>query len=83
MPTTITPEQATAMVREALSAIAPDADLDGLAPDDDLRGAVELDSLDFLSFVEKLSQRSGRRIEEDDYEELRSLSSCVAFLSHR
>ena len=46
-----------------------------------LRDELELDSLDFLSFVELLTTGSGRRIDEDDYPRLRTMADCVTFLS--
>jgi len=79
----MTPDQARDAVRDAVHRIVPDADLDVLVPEDNLREQLELDSLDFLSFVELLSERSGRSIDEDDYDKLTSLSACVAFLSHQ
>lgn len=79
----MTPDQARHAIEEALAQIAPDADVKGLAPDADLRDALELDSLDFLSLVEKLSQRTGRRIDEDDYPHLATLASAVKFLAGR
>ncbi|MGZ8735779.1 MAG: hypothetical protein ACXWXO_00705 [Nocardioides sp.] len=48
-----------------------------------MRQTYELDSLDFLGFVELLSERSGVRIEEEDYPALRSLESITAFLQER
>jgi acyl carrier protein len=80
---TITTDDARGMVGTAVRRIVPDADLAGLAPEADLRQAFELDSLDFLSFVELLTQQSGVRIDEEDYPELRSLDSCVRFLRQR
>lgn len=79
----MTPEQAQRVIGEALAGIAPDADVGGLAPDADLRYALELDSLDFLRFVEVLSQRTSRRIDEDDYPRLATLGSAVKFLAGR
>ena len=38
-------------------------------------------SLDFLNFVEMLSQRSGQRIDEDDYPRLGTLASGSEFLA--
>ena len=52
-------------------------------PDADLRQTFDLDSLDFLSFVELLTQQSGVRIEEDDYPELATMASTQAFLARR
>lgn len=80
---TTTREQARDMVGRAIRRIAPDADVDGVSPDSDLRQTFELDSLDFLTFVELLSKDSGVRIEEDDYPELATMASCEAFLSRR
>lgn len=56
----MTPEQARQAIKEALGQIAPEADLDKLAPDADLRDTLELDSLDFLNFVEVLCKLAGR-----------------------
>lgn len=69
------------MVRVALHEVAPDADLDRLTPTASLRDALGLDSLDFLRVVELLTERSGRRIDEDDYPQLATLATTVAFLS--
>lgn len=81
MTTRLTHERADQLVRESLLTIVPDADFAVVGPDDDLRAELELDSLDFLAFVEQLSQRSGRRIDEDDYDRLGTLSGCATFLS--
>ena len=54
----------------------------GAVPDDTpLRAEFELDSLDFLTFVETLAQRSGVEITEDDYARLVTMHTCVAFLT--
>ena len=45
------------------------------------RSELELDSLDFLSFVEHLSAATGVRIDEDDYPDLVSMATSVAFLT--
>lgn len=77
----MTRDEAKMAVLEAIRRIVPDADFETLAPDDKLRETFELDSLDFMSFVEFLSTRSGLPIPEDDYERLVSLSSCIDYLS--
>lgn len=79
----ITAEDTRELVGTAVRRIVPDADVESLDPDADLRQTFELDSLDFLSFVELLSQRSGVRIDEDDYPELRTLNTVAAFLAGR
>jgi acyl carrier protein len=77
----VTPEQARQMIKDILREVAPDCDLDTLPDDADLRDSLELDSLDFLNFVEELAQRSERRIDEDDYPQLATLASGVKFLA--
>jgi len=77
----MTPDQARHAIEEAVTRIAPDADLDGLAPDADLRDGLELDSLDFLRFVEILTERTGKQITEDDYPHLATLASAIKFLA--
>lgn len=74
------PHEAELLFRKALHEIAPDADLDALRPDDDLRDTLALDSLDFLQVVEVLSERAGRRIDEEDYPRLATLAEAVAYL---
>lgn len=73
-------EQARGYVRDALLQVVPDADVEQLGPDEPLRDAFELDSLDFLSFVEHLSAATHVRIDEDDYPHLTSYEGCVSFL---
>lgn len=77
----MTPDQARQAIEEALAQVAPDVDIAGLAPDTDLRDDLELDSLDFLRFVEILSERTGKQIAEDDYPHLTTLTSAVKFLA--
>jgi acyl carrier protein len=51
-------------------------------PDTSLRDTLELDSLDFEALVVQLSERSGHRIDEDDYQ-LTTVGSCVDYLVSR
>ena len=69
------------LFRTVLHQVAPDADLAELAGDDDIRDSLGLDSLDFLQVVELLSERSGVRIDEDDYPRLSTLNSAAAWLA--
>jgi acyl carrier protein len=79
----VTPQQAREQIGFALKRAAPGSDIDAIDPDTEIRDALDLDSLDFLQFVEILSETSGRRIDEDDYPELATLDSCIRFLSAR
>ncbi|MGW4331117.1 acyl carrier protein [Nocardia sp. NPDC004573] len=80
MPPTMSRAQAEDSVRAALRGFATEADISVLGQDDPLRSTLELDSIDFLTFVERLSATSGR-IEESDYPRLSTIRSCVDFLT--
>jgi acyl carrier protein len=77
----ITTDEAQSLLEATLRDIVPDASLDGLSPDTDVRETFELDSLDFVELVERLGQRAGFRIDEDDTEQLRTLASATAFIA--
>jgi len=79
----MTPDQAETAINEALGQVTPGADITSLPADADLRDTLELDSLDFLRFVEVLSERTGERIDEDDYPQLATKTSTVKFLTGR
>lgn len=76
----MTPDEARAILDTTVREIVPDADLGSLPGDADLREAFELDSLDFVELVEKLSAHAGFRIEDSDADALRTAESAVAFL---
>ena len=78
---TLTTTAARELVGTAIARVAPDADVASLADETELRDEVGLDSLDFLSFVELLTERSGIRIDEDDYPRLETVGGCVSFLT--
>jgi len=76
----MTPNEARTLIQRTLVEVAPDTDISKLSDDADYRQHLELDSLDFLLFVEKLSAGTGIRIEEYDYRELLSVKSASEFL---
>jgi acyl carrier protein len=73
----------TAMIRDVLGGIAPEADFAALKDDDDLRETLDLDSMDFLNFVIALHERTGIDIPEADYPQLFTLAGAVAYLKPR
>ncbi|MFF4603199.1 acyl carrier protein [Streptomyces sp. NPDC001339] len=76
-------DEALDVVKESLAEIVPDADFAALGPDDKFRDALELDSLDFLSFIEILGRRTGIRIDDEDTPNLTTLSDSADFLVAR
>ncbi len=77
----VSTDQAREVLARAIRRIVPDADVQMLGEDVDLRQRYELDSLDFLSFVELLSKDTGVRIDEEDYPDLATLGRFTAFLN--
>lgn len=78
---TRTAAEARELVHDVLRTVAPGPELDALGDHDDLRDTLGLDSLDFLAVVTRVSERTGRRIDEDDYDGLADLAGWVAFLT--
>jgi acyl carrier protein len=68
-------------VLAALGEQAPEADLDRLAPGAELREALDLDSIDFLRFVQRLAAATGVEVPESDYAQLATLEGVVAYLA--
>jgi acyl carrier protein len=79
----MTPLEAKTTIQQVIRRNVPDADFDRLADDDDMREEFELDSLDFLSLIEDLSTRTRCRIDEDDYEALRTMHGAIDLLVQR
>jgi acyl carrier protein len=77
----VTDNELRTIVLGALHRIAPEADLDALGADVDLREALELDSMDFLTFVDELCTRTGVDVPERDYPSLTSLDRWVSYLA--
>lgn len=79
----MTRAEALDLVRDSISRAVPGADVAALGPDDPFRDVLEMDSLDFLSFVEILGERSGIRIEDEDTTRLTTLNGGADFLLAR
>lgn len=75
------PDAAKAAILVALGEIAPEADLDHLAADAELRETLDLDSADFLRFVQELAARTGVEVPESDYARIATLRGCVEYLA--
>lgn len=68
-------------VLHSLHLVAPEADLDSLDPDAPLQREIELDSLDFLRFMQQLHKALNIDVPEKDYEQLATLNQCVVYLT--
>ena len=76
----MTPVEIRAEIVDILSDIAPDEDLSSLEDQTAFREQIELDSMDFLDIVMELRKRHRVQIPEEDYGQLASMSSTVAYL---
>ena len=65
---------------ELVSDIVPDEDLSDIDDDVLLRDQIELDSMDFLDIVMELRKRYDVEVQEEDYEELSTVSSILDYL---
>jgi len=79
----MTREQIRAAVLAALGDVAPEADLAALAPGAELRDALDLDSMDFLGFVQRLAAATGVEVPEEHYGQLATLAGCIDYLAER
>jgi acyl carrier protein len=71
-------------VLQSLHRVAPEVDLDALDPAAELRDELDLDSMDFLSFVEALHELTGVDVPERDYPKLLTVDSCTTYVDrHR
>ena len=71
------------VVRDALSNVAPEVDLNAIEPAKNLRDQMDIDSVDFLNFVIGLHKELGIEIPDADLPKLATLNGCVAYLQSR
>ncbi len=76
----MTREQIETAVFQALRRVAPESDPERLPKDRDLREELDVDSMDFLSFVTALHELVGVDIPERDYPRLYTLAGALAYL---
>ncbi len=74
------PDQVASRILEILAEVAEGLDLSDVDPDLSLRDQLGLDSVDFLDFVMVLRTRYGIEVPEEDYHELMTLNTSVAYL---
>jgi acyl carrier protein len=79
----MTKEKIKSVLMEIVAEIIPDEDLTNLKGDVPIREQVELDSMDFLDIIMELRKRYGIEVPEDDYMQLATIDSSVAYLEPR
>jgi len=76
----MTREELRAHILEIIGDIAPDEDLSNINDEEPLRDQIELDSMDFLDIVLELRKRHRVEVPEEDYQELRTMTSTIDYL---
>ena len=76
----MTAQEVRQIVIDIISYIAPDEDTSTLDDAKSLREQMDLDSMDFLDIVMELRKRHKVEVPQEDYPQLASLNSCVAYL---
>jgi acyl carrier protein len=76
----MTHDEALEVFAAALRRVAPEVDLDTVDRDAPLLDELELDSMDFLSLVAGLHERTGLPIPESDYPRLDTVAAALAYL---
>ena len=79
----MTEREARAVLARSLEEVAPEVEAEALDPDVPLLEQVDLDSMDFLAFVEAVGEEAGVDIPERDYPLLATLASGAAYLAGR
>jgi len=67
-------------VLDVLADVAPEVDPAAIAGDLALRDQIDLDSMDYLTFLIGLHERLGVEIPERDYDQVATLDGLVAYL---
>lgn len=76
-------DRARDVLFDALGDLAPDVDPTELDPAASLRDQADLDSIDFLELVSRLSAAVSGNIPEADYDQLDSVTTAVQYLTAR
>ncbi len=79
----MTRDEIESVLVQALRRVAPETDARTLPKDADLRETLDIDSMDFLTFITALSKTLGVSIAEADYPQLFTLGSALELLEQR
>jgi acyl carrier protein len=68
------------LIVEAIQSVAPEIDKNDIKGDEDIRDECDLDSMDFINYLEALQESTGIAIREDDYPNLTTFNNATTFL---
>ncbi len=76
----MTRDEATALLAATLREVAPDVDLGAIDPDQPLQEVADIDSMDFLTLMTAIHDRTGIEIPFRDYPRLATFRLFVSYL---
>jgi acyl carrier protein len=79
----MTESELQSLIVQLLGEIAPEIDPKQIRPDVNLRAQLDLDSMDFQSFVIALHEQTHIDVPERDYAKLLTLNGAVTYLKAR
>ncbi|MEX2288163.1 MAG: phosphopantetheine-binding protein [Planctomycetaceae bacterium] len=79
----MTKDEIRAIVLRVLTEIAPECDPSTIKPEANLRDQLDLDSMDFQSFVIRLHEELHVDIPERDYPKFATLNSATEYLAQK
>ena len=74
-------EEVRSALLDIIGEIVPDEDVTKIKGDVPIREQIELDSMDFLDIIMEIRKRYHLEVPEDNYEELNTLDSSIAYLA--
>ncbi|MGA1868764.1 MAG: acyl carrier protein [bacterium] len=74
-------EEVRTALLDIIAEIVPDEDVTNIKGDVPIREQIELDSMDFLDIVMEIRKRYQLEVPEENYQELNTLDSSVAYLT--
>lgn len=77
----MTMDEATALLADTLHEVAPEVDLGAIDPDLPLQEVADIDSMDFLTLVAAIHDRTSIEIPPRDYPKLATLKLFVSYLT--
>jgi acyl carrier protein len=77
----MTPQEIRQAVLESIESVAPEVDASALDPDDNLRDVLDIDSMDFLNFVDAVHRKLHVEVPEADYPKLETIGGCVLYVA--
>jgi acyl carrier protein len=69
------------LIIDALLEVAPEVDAAGVRDDEPIQEQFDLDSMDFLAFLEGVAARTGVEIPERAYGEVETVAGCLAYVA--